>query len=179
MTNILLTGRPGVGKTTLVERIVSELNIPPSGFYTREIREKGKRVGFQLSTWDGKTGVMSHVRFKSSCRAGKYGVDIRVIDDIGVPAIEEGLALGRIIIVDELARMELFSIRFRKHVLKALNSQTPFLGTIQQRCHPFLDLIRQRPDVKLIEITHKNRDTLVDFVKDQLVLKNTEMFNKS
>lgn len=168
-----------MGKTTLVERVVSILNIPPSGFYTREIREKGKRVGFRLSTWGGKTGIMSHIHFKSPCRVGKYGVDVRVIDDIGVPAIEEGLAQGRIIIVDELARMELFSSRFREYVLKALDSQIPFLGTIQQRRHPFLDQIRQRPDIKLIEITHKNRDTLVEFVKDQLVLKNTEMFNKS
>jgi nucleoside-triphosphatase len=50
---ILLTGRPGCGKTTLINRIVSDLALPVGGFYTQEIREVGQRVRFKLITLDG------------------------------------------------------------------------------------------------------------------------------
>ncbi|MFQ5949751.1 MAG: nucleoside-triphosphatase, partial [Nitrospiria bacterium] len=70
LNNLLLTGRPGVGKTTLLERALRGLGVPIGGFYTREIREKGMRVGFQLTTWGGKGGVLSHVKLKSPFHVG-------------------------------------------------------------------------------------------------------------
>src|SRR5947208_7543236 len=36
---ILLTGRPGSGKTTLIKRVVDKLSLSAGGFYTEEIRE--------------------------------------------------------------------------------------------------------------------------------------------
>ena len=46
--NILVTGPPRMGKSTLIERIVSKIRRPVTGFFTREIREGGKRVGFSI-----------------------------------------------------------------------------------------------------------------------------------
>ena len=52
MKNIVITGEPGVGKTTLVTKLVEQLlkswNI--EGFYTTELRDPvtGKRSGFDL-----------------------------------------------------------------------------------------------------------------------------------
>ncbi|MFQ6615205.1 MAG: NTPase [Fidelibacterota bacterium] len=156
-----MTGRPGVGKTTLVEQVVKRLNVPVGGFYTREIRERGRRVGFSLSTWEGQTGTLSHVEVESPFRVGKYGVNIQVVNDIGVPAIDEAVASGNLIVIDELGRMELFSKKFQQVVLEALDSEVPLLGSIQERPHPFLDAIRNRPDVELIHITLENRHDLV------------------
>jgi len=169
ITNILLTGRPGVGKTTVVEKVVKKLAIPVGGFYTREIRERGVRVGFRLSTWDGKGGIMSHVHFDSPFRVGKYGVDIRVIDEIGVPAIQEAMTSDKIIVIDELGRMELFSQKFQETVWQALEKKVPLLGVIQERPHPFLNLVRKRPDVELIPVTVKNRNILVDQLLHRLL----------
>ena len=157
-----------MGKTTLVERVVNKLNIPVGGFYTWEIRERGRRVGFQLSTWEGESGTMSHIDIASPFRVGKYGVDVQAVDDIGVPAILEGIASGKLIVIDELGRMELFSERFRKTVLKALDSDVPLLGVIQARPHPFLDRIRGRSDVELIHVTEENRNTLARQLQKRL-----------
>ncbi|MFQ6673187.1 MAG: NTPase [Fidelibacterota bacterium] len=171
VTNLLVTGRPGVGKTTLVERVVKSLNVPVGGFYTREIRDRDRRVGFSLSTWEGRSGIMSHVDFDSSFRVGKYGVNIQVVDNIGVPAIHDAMAVGKLIVIDELGRMELFSEKFQQAVAEALDSEVPLLGAIQERPHPFLDKIRQRPDVELISITLENRDALVRDLGERLGVK--------
>jgi nucleoside-triphosphatase THEP1 len=51
---VLLTGRPGCGKTTLIKRIVKQVARPAGGFYTEEIRERGRRVGFRMITLDAQ-----------------------------------------------------------------------------------------------------------------------------
>lgn len=46
MKNILIKGKPGCGKTTLIIKIVRALdNKTTGGFYTEEIRRVGKRCG--------------------------------------------------------------------------------------------------------------------------------------
>jgi nucleoside-triphosphatase len=55
--NILLTGHPGVGKTTLIHKVLSLMSgegreESASGFYTEEIREGGSRKGFRIKTLD-------------------------------------------------------------------------------------------------------------------------------
>ena len=48
--NLLLTGPPRCGKTTLVERVVDALEgrLRLAGFLTREVRRGGERVGFDI-----------------------------------------------------------------------------------------------------------------------------------
>ena len=47
--NLLITGLPGVGKTTLIKKVWEELrHLHPVGFYTAEIREEVLRKGFEL-----------------------------------------------------------------------------------------------------------------------------------
>ncbi|HET6369694.1 MAG TPA: NTPase [Nitrospiria bacterium] len=174
--NLLITGAPGVGKTTLLKKIVGTLTVPVGGFYTEEIRERGGRVGFRLVTWEGERAVFSHVDFKGPCRVGKYGVDVAVLDRIGVPAILKGMQSSKLIAIDEIGRMELFSEAFRAAVLKALDSTTPLVGVIQKRSDPFLDRIRKRPDVRLFTITPANRDTLAGEITGHLGPLLPELF---
>lgn len=155
--NILLTGKPGTGKTTAIRSVVDQLN-PESaaGFWSREIREKGQRVGFTIETLSGKFGTLAHVNQKYGPKVSKYRVNIDDIDFIIVPELEMARASGRLIIIDEIAKMELFSKKFEDEVRKCLDTRR-VLGTIQQRIHPFLDEIRSRRDVHLIELTTENR----------------------
>jgi nucleoside-triphosphatase len=49
---ILLTGRPGVGKTTVVNRVYdhySKNGFKIDGLTTREVREAGARTGFMIT----------------------------------------------------------------------------------------------------------------------------------
>ena len=77
---LLLTGPPGVGKTTALRRVCDALAIKPlCGFYTEEVRAGGVRQGFRLVTFDGEERTIADVRRPGAPRVGKYGVDMAAI----------------------------------------------------------------------------------------------------
>ncbi len=59
---ILLTGPPGVGKTTAVKAVVTLLGGRAGGFYTRELRHRGSRTGFEIVTLDGRSAWPAALR---------------------------------------------------------------------------------------------------------------------
>ncbi len=166
--NILLTGLPGVGKTTIVIKIVEMLESKCGGFYTKEIRKDNKRIGFKLVTLDGKECIIAHKEINSSCRVGRYGISLDCIDNFGVKSIEDAIIERRIVIIDEIGKMELYSQRFRKAVLAALNSKCPVLATIIYSANPFCDRLKERKDVEIVEVTVSNRNSLVQRIIDML-----------
>ena len=162
MKNVfLLTGAPGVGKTTAIRSIVSRLSCEVGGFYTEEIREGGKRTGFRLTDLDGRQGVLAHVRFRGAPRISKYGVDLTVLDGIGVDSMKYALEQKDIIIIDEIGPMEILSDRFCKAVLEILDSDALVLGTIVRRRTDFTEAVKTHPNVQVIEITRANHDQVV------------------
>lgn len=168
MKNILLTGPPRVGKTTIVTGIISQLKDKCAGFYTEEIREDSQRVGFKLLTLASKSCVLSHKDIKGHFHVGKYGVSIECIDEVGVPAIKQGIKAGKIIVIDEIGKMEILSRPFRLSVLDALNSHSPVIATMLFKRQPFCDKIRARKDVEIIEVTEENRDQIQDIIVKKL-----------
>jgi nucleoside-triphosphatase len=164
---ILLTGRPGCGKTTLIKRLVKQLPLSAGGFYTEEIRTCGERVGFKIVTLDGKDGVFAHVNFKTQQRLGKYGLDLSPLETIGIEAVRKAVRGGELTVVDEIGPMEIRSPIFRDVVNEALNSRAPLLGTITARPFPFTDAIKKRHDVTLIEVCWDNREQLVSELSDR------------
>ena len=163
---VLLTGRPGCGKTTLVRRMVKELAQSAGGFYTEEIRERGLRLGFRIVTLDGKEDVFAHVNFKTQERLGKYGLDLSPLETIGIEAVRKAVRARELTVIDEIGPMEIRSAIFREVVNEALNSRAPLLGTITARPFPFTDAIKKRRDVTLIEIRGDNREQLVSELSD-------------
>ncbi|MBA7574028.1 hypothetical protein ES708_15830 [subsurface metagenome] len=62
--NVLLTGRPGIGKTTLIKKVIDMTSLSKGGFYTEEIREAGQRVGFSLTTLDGRKSMLAGLKIE-------------------------------------------------------------------------------------------------------------------
>ncbi len=157
--NVLITGRPGVGKTTLVRAVVDALGVRAMGFVTSEIREGGERVGFSIADLDGPSGVLARVDLESPYRVARYGVNRGDLERIGVTALDRAVAHARLIVMDEIGRMELCSQPFQNAVGRALDCPVPLLATIQDRSNPFLDAVRARGDTELLRITEADRDS--------------------
>jgi nucleoside-triphosphatase len=161
MPALLVTGPPGCGKTTLIRRAVAELGVPAAGFYTEEIRSGGRREGFALVTLDGRRATLASVRIRGPHRVSKYGVDVQALESVGLPALEEATAGAKLLLVDEIGKMELLSHRFREAVLHALDAGGPVLATIMLSPHPFADALKARGDVRLIRLTPETRERVL------------------
>ncbi len=79
---LLVTGRPGVGKTMVVRRVADGSHQTRlRGFCTKETREQGERKSNCQNSYDGEDGVIAHVEFPKPHRVSKYGLDLTAIDD--------------------------------------------------------------------------------------------------
>ena len=162
LRNFLVTGVPGVGKTTLIHNLCKQLaSFNPEGFYTEEIREGGIRKGFALVSLDGKRSVLSHVNVKSPHRVGKYGVD-----DKSFEAFLDSLHLrgpvGSLIFIDEIGKMECFSAAFVSLVRKLLDGGGVVVATVAIKGRDFISEVKNRRDVVIYEVTERNRGNLAE-----------------
>jgi nucleoside-triphosphatase len=158
--NILLTGRPGIGKSTVIRKVADALGKSQAeGFWTTEVRRGTERIGFSITTSDGQQGVLAEVGSKLGPRVGRYVVNVPDIDRIIVPVLKRAREVGKIIIIDEIASMELTSPSFAPEVGRCLDTGR-VLGTLQQRGGNFVQEVRDRTDVKVLELTVSNRDSM-------------------
>ncbi|MBI4496023.1 MAG: NTPase [Deltaproteobacteria bacterium] len=157
--NILITGPPGCGKSTLMEKIVRQIDRPVTGFFTREWREKGRRVGFSIVTLAGQAGTLSHESHRGP-RVGRYGVHLDDLEKIAVPSMIP-THQGEIVIIDEIGKMECLSPLFQETLVRVLDSEHPVIGSIALKGDAFMEKIKRRRDVRLVAVSAKNRDRLL------------------
>ena len=166
--SILLTGQPEIGKTTVIKRVIGRLDIRDvGGFWTEEIREEGRRLGFAIETISGRKGVLAHIDLTDGPRVSKYRVNVKDVESIIVPELTHARESKSIIIIDEIGTMELCSKRYSEEVRRCLDTRQVF-GTIQERRHPFLDEVRSREDVSLFVLTLDNRDKLPSLLLEHI-----------
>ena len=165
---LILTGRPGIGKTTIIKAVIAHLGDRAGGFYTEELLGPGGRKGFRLITLDGQAAVMAHVDFRSRSQVGRYGVKVDVIDHVGASAIRSAVDHHPIVIVDEIGKMELFSSQFQSAVLKAVSGSKIVLATAMLDDQPWLLALKSLPNVTVWEVTKPNRTRMVEQVLNWL-----------
>lgn len=167
---LLLTGRPGIGKTTAIKTAAELLGERAGGFYTEEIREQGKRRGFRLVTLDGQEAVMAHVKLRGGGRphVSRYGVDVAAIERVGVAALWRAMEAGQIVVVDEIGKMELFCKMFKEVVWQAVEGPHTVVATVMAKPNPWVDGLKALPHVVMWEVTMKNRDELAERIVEWL-----------
>nr|MDO8109111.1 NTPase [Candidatus Sigynarchaeota archaeon] len=162
MANILLTGVPGVGKTTVIKHFIERANVTFTGFYTGEERNAGgQRIGFKVTRVDGsKEATFASINLSTKARIGKYAVDVDRFESVALPMLDPGRA--DLVVIDEIGKMEMFSAQFKQKVLACLDTGRVLATILMKSGVPFTDGIKQRHDVTLLEVTRENRERLVD-----------------
>jgi nucleoside-triphosphatase len=169
--NILVTGRPGSGKTTLVTSLAerySERGFKVGGFVTEEIREDANRVGFLVRDLGGDTGILAHVTYKGKLRVGKYGVDVATFERIALHALGDGREKADLLVIDEIGRMELISSAFRSIIPEILDASIPMLATAPAGGDAYIRAIHSRKDVTSYAINAANRVSIEEVIDDYM-----------
>ncbi|XP_020642463.3 cancer-related nucleoside-triphosphatase [Pogona vitticeps] len=178
--HVFLTGPPGIGKTTLIQKtteVLKSSGIPIDGFYTEEVRERGRRIGFDVVTLGGRRGILSRVGSGPSAgrheyRVGQYVVDLVSFEQLALPLLRNAdpgsSAVKKVCVIDEIGKMELFSQSFIQVVSQILSgSGVVMLGTIpvpKGKPLGLVEEIRNRKEVKVFNITKENRDSILQDV---------------
>ncbi|MDY6985320.1 MAG: NTPase [Candidatus Thermoplasmatota archaeon] len=165
VVKIGLTGVPGVGKTETLLKIVRRLEekgIVIGGMVTEPIIENNQRMGFSIIDWrTKKQGMLAHRDFDSEIEVGGYRVNVKDLEEVGVPAILDAVESCDLVVVDEVGKMEMCSEKFIEAVKKLLDSDRCILMTLHKKSrHPLLQDIRRRDDVRIIEVTRMGKTVL-------------------
>jgi len=165
---LLLTGRPGAGKTTVIRETVKGLDFRIGGFYTEEIRRGASRTGFQIVTFDGRAAVLAHVDFPGPSRVGRYGVDLEALRDVAVSSLCDAIESADLIVVDEIGKMELMCQEFVDALGLASQSTRPLLGTILSAPHPIADRLKASPFVRVRVVRPETRNVMSSQLRECL-----------
>ena len=170
---ILVTGPPGIGKTSVLRRTIKVLRKKEyeiGGVICHEVREAGIRVGFEimdLST--GLRGWLAHIDQLSGPKIGKYHVNLVDLNIIGVGSILDAIRSVDVLAIDEIGPMELSSKAFSKVLMKAVESSKPMIGTIHYGLNNSLTRnIKRRNDIEIIKVTHENREALHNLIVESI-----------
>jgi nucleoside-triphosphatase len=160
--NVLLTGTPGCGKTTAIRHLIQRLpDLRLVGFYTREVREGSRRVGFEaVGVASGRHGLLAHVGSRSRHRVGRYGVEPANLARLVGAELDRPPGDVDLFVVDEVGKMELLCPEFVAATPRLLNGPTPVVATVALRGGGVIAAVKARGDVRLVEVTGENRDGL-------------------
>lgn len=166
MERIAITGRPGVGKSTVCRNVLKQVTAAFGGMVSADIRVKGERVGFEITDIaTGRKGTLAH-KEGAGPRVGSYHVNLADLNDIGVNAIKNARSL-ELIVIDEIAPMEFKSIQFIKAVEEVLDSEKNMLVVLHQKSsHPLA--MRIRKEFRVYTVTQENRENIIKEIVDTI-----------
>ena len=124
--HILITGPPGIGKTTIVKKLANVLNGQVTGFYTEEIRgSNGTRLGFDVISIEDDSKRKSLARELSDQmgpKVGKYTVILSDFESVAIPCLKRAISEEKITIIDEIGKKLVYMQVIYRSILYSSNT---------------------------------------------------------
>jgi nucleoside-triphosphatase len=169
----LVTGPPGVGKSTVVSRVVLRLKsaaVVVGGCATGERRVKGERVGFEIrDLTNGTQGELASVTRGLGPKVGKYRLNLADLASVGARGLSDAASVSEVIVVDEVGPMELMSPEFRRSVRACLDSGKPMLAVVHERLEDDLIIELRSKSRRIFEVSQGNRDEIADTISEEML----------
>jgi nucleoside-triphosphatase len=132
----LVSGLPGCGKSTLILKLIDFLkgkDIKVGGIISPEVRKENVRIGFKVvDLLTLKEKLFASVNYKTNYKVGKYCVDVKLFEEIAIPALEIAERECKVIAIDEIGKMELFSKKFKEKVREILSSNKIVIAAVHR-----------------------------------------------
>ncbi|MEM1675078.1 MAG: NTPase [Desulfurococcaceae archaeon] len=179
MIKYVITGKPGVGKSTLFNNIVKKLvenKVIVGGIKTPEVRdERGFRIGFKIvDLITGREAWLARVNYNSNIYVGKYGIVVNEARDLIVNALERAINESNVIGIDEIGPMELKIGVFRDYLLKILELNKPLILVVHYRLNDPV-ILSKLSNSKRFELTYSNREILNKELPYKILIEITSM----
>ena len=178
--HIVISGHRGVGKSTLIEKLLREVEAPVKGFFTRSTPrdERGYHSIYIFRPTDQERN-MSRANHIGDCNGRDRTINLDVFETLGVDYLREGIdddvVSAPIITMDELGFMETEAATFCAAAMSCFNSDRHVLASIKASPRTdFLDSVRSHPNVEVFDITVENRDELYERLRPVIYLWNEE-----
>ncbi len=173
ITNIFITGKIHIGKSTVLEKVIChyhfrELEI--GGFRIRALIENGIHTGYVFDVINGESREFAHVDRQTNQKFDRYYVNPSVFEKWGALALQYALNKADVIILDEIGIIEKNCHNFKQLVFQCLDSDKIVLGIYQQRAKWFSESLAERNDTIVVEVSLKNRNYIHEKIIDQLKL---------
>ncbi|PRR77165.1 Nucleoside-triphosphatase THEP1 [Clostridium liquoris] len=158
MYNIFLTGEKGIGKTTIINKILSRINCEADGYTVKPIIE-GTLKHFYITSIkdDAKKALMATGDTTKRKIINIYGDSL---NKFGTELVNNSVNTKDIIILDEIGFIESKCSNFKNSIINALNSNKIVIGVLKEFNGDFINSIKKREDVILFTVSEKNRDEL-------------------
>ena len=157
----LITGPRGVGKSTLIRRVVEELGLPVFGFETK--KEDGladPEQGSPVYIYDaGAPHVRTPDNLVGYC-GNKCPAAMKRTFDRYAPKLRAPIPDGHVVLMDEIGFMEASSRDFCAAVLSLLDGSVPVIAAVKAKDTKFLNTVRAHPNAVCFSVTEDNRESL-------------------
>ena len=175
MKHALIVGAQGVGKSTLIKRVLRELALPVSGYETKkEDALADPALGTPIYIYPAGTEHVQSPERLLGYRACKAPVTYTEAFDRFAEKMNAEADTG-IVVLDEIGFMESGAAAFREAIMRKLDADVPVLAAVKNVDTPFLCQVREHPNGRCFHINEENRDALFSevlaFLKEQLAEK--------
>ena len=161
---ILLCGDINSGKSTLIQKLVSDIGKAPRGYITVRMPEDASGVShvylYDISSPPERIeDAIEDAIVIMEIRGDKFDRRPEYMSSVAAPILE-GIPEGSLVVLDELGTLEEHEERFKKAVMRILSGPYDVLASVKAQNTDFLRDIRRHPDCELYIITPENRNTL-------------------